>query len=524
MVAHLLKLKLALLRNGFKRSPWQLVGVIIGGIYGLGLAVLLCVGMFALGDQPAELITTVVVLAVSLITLGWAIIPVLLSGVDLTLDPSRFSVYPIPPRQLVIGLLLSGFIGVPGLVMLLLFAGQGLAWRANAGLALVGILCGILAALNALAVSRLAVTAATALTSNRRFRELGMILLFVPLLMLGPILQTATEGLEAGLGWLPDISAVLAWTPLGAFAAVPGDVAIGAWGLAAARLVLSLAYLVAIIWAWKTVLVRALETPPQQSGGSRAVSGLGVAFRLFPATPWGAVASRCLTYWMKDPRYAMSIIFVPLVPILIWFWSSQGGNYTAMLYLAPIIAVLLAFSISADISYDNTAFSLHVLTGLRGFDDRLGRVAASAVFAVPTVLLAAILPAAFLGETELLPAILGLSLGALGTGWAVSSIASARYTYAVPLPGDNPMKTPPGTGARMAVTQLATFGSTIVLMLPEIILHIVFLVTGQELYAWLVLIAGVVLGALMLVAGLRIGGRWFDSRTPELMQATVLNC
>ncbi len=523
MVAHLLKLKLSLLRNGFKRSPWQLVGVIIGGLYGLGVAVLLVAAMFFLGDQPAELITTALVLAVSLVTLGWAIIPVLASGVDLTLDPSRFSVYPIPPRQLVIGLLLSGFIGVPGAVMLLLFAGQGIAWRANGGLALLGVLCGILAAVNALAISRLAVTAATALTSNRRFRELGMVLLFVPLIMLGPIIQTATNGIEEGIGWLPDVSVILAWTPLGAFAAVPGDVATGAWGLAAGRLVLSLAYLVAIIWAWKTVLVRALETPPQQSGGSRAVSGLGAAFRLFPPTPWGAVASRCLTYWMKDPRYAMSIIIVPLIPLLIWFWSAQSGDYTTMLYLAPIIAVMLAFSISADVSYDNTAFSLHVLTGLSGFDDRLGRVAASAVFAVPTVLLVAILPATLLGETQMLPAIVGLSLGALGSGWAISSVASARYTYAVPLPGDNPMKTPPGSGARMAVTQLATFGSTIVLMLPEIILHIMFLVTGQALYAWLVLIAGVVLGALVLVLGLRIGGRWFDSRAPELMQATVLN-
>lgn len=522
MVAHLLKLKLALLRNGFRRSPWQLVGVIIGGIYGLGLAVMLFVALFFLGDQPAEFVSAILVLGVALVTLGWAVIPVLASGVDLTLDPARFSTFTIPPRQLVAGLLLSGFIGVPGLVTLLLFAGQGLAWRSDAGTAVIGVACGVLAALTVLALSRLTVTAATALTSNRRFREAGMIALFVPLILLGPIIQTATEGIENGMSWLPGVSAVLGWTPLGSFAAVPGDVATGAWGVAGLRLLVSLAYLAVIVWAWQAVLMRALETPPQQSGGTRAVAGLGT-FRIFPTTPWGAVAARCLTYWMKDPRYAMSIIMVPLIPLLIWFWSAQGGDYTMMLFLAPIIAVLMAFSISADVSYDNTAFSLHVLTGLRGFDDRLGRVAACAVFTVPTVLLAAILPAALLGELRLLPSILGLSLGALGAGWAVSSVASARYTYAVPLPGDNPMKTPPGSGARMAVTQLATFGMTAVLVLPEIVLHIVFLVTGQELYAWLVLGTGVVLGAGLLLLGLRLGGRWFDARVPELMQATVLN-
>lgn len=522
MVAHLLRLKAALLRNGFRRSPWQLVGVIIGGIYGLGLAGILLVGMFFLGGEAPELVSTVLVLGVALATLGWAIIPVLAAGVDLTLDPARFSTFTIPPRQLVIGLLLSGFIGVPGLLTLVLFAGQGLAWRVSPGLVVLGVLCGVLAALFALALSRLTVTAATALTSNRRFREIGMIVLFVPLILLGPIIQTATDGIEAGIGWLPGVAAVLGWTPLGSFAAVPGDVAAGAWGTGALRLLLSLAYLAATVWAWQVALMRALQTPPRQSAGTRDVAGLGM-FRFFPATPWGAVAARCLTYWIKDPRYAMSIVMVPLVPVFIWFITGREGNFTAMLYIAPIIAVLMAFSISADVSYDSTAFSLHVLTGLRGVDDRLGRVAACAVLAVPTVLVAAVLPAVLLDELAMLPAVLGLALGALGAGWAVSSVASARYTYAVPLPGENPMKTPPGAGARMAVTQLATFGSTAALMLPEIALHIAFLVTGRALYASLVLGTGVVLGTVLLVLGLRIGGRWLDRRMPELMQATVLN-
>ena len=37
MVAHLLRLKLTLLRNSLRRSPWQLLGLIIGGLYALGI-------------------------------------------------------------------------------------------------------------------------------------------------------------------------------------------------------------------------------------------------------------------------------------------------------------------------------------------------------------------------------------------------------------------------------------------------------------------------------------------------------
>ena len=40
MVAHLVRLKLQLLRNGLRRSPAALVGLAVGAIYGGGLLVL----------------------------------------------------------------------------------------------------------------------------------------------------------------------------------------------------------------------------------------------------------------------------------------------------------------------------------------------------------------------------------------------------------------------------------------------------------------------------------------------------
>ena len=33
MVAHLITLKLLLVRNGLRRSPWQLVGIVLGALY-----------------------------------------------------------------------------------------------------------------------------------------------------------------------------------------------------------------------------------------------------------------------------------------------------------------------------------------------------------------------------------------------------------------------------------------------------------------------------------------------------------
>lgn len=521
MVAHLLRLKLALLRNSFRRSPWQLVGVCIGALYGLGVVVLLISGIVYLNELEAGLANQILVAAVSAITLGWAIIPLVAFGVDLTLDPARFTTFTLPRRKLAVGLLLSGFIGIPGILTLVLFASQTLAWRQHPGIAATALLGGVLGALMCLALARLTTTSMARLTGSRRFREIAGIVAFIPVILLGPIFATAAQGMDAVFELLPQAVLVLGFSPLGVFAALPGDLAAGQPLLGAARLVLGLVYLVAVIWAWERGLHKSMENPMAPRTSSKAV-GMG-AFGLFPSTPRGAVAARALTYWLKDPRYAASIVVVPLLPVVIWFAAANTGSPAAMLVLGPLLGILMAFSISADVSYDSTAFSLHVLTGVRGIDDRAGRVLACAVIALPVTLLAAILPPVLLDMGHMLPAILGISLCALLAGLGVSSVASARFTYAVPLPGESPFKTPPGAGARMALVQLATFGIMGLLLIPTLGLLLAQVLTGNQLFGWIALAVGVVEGAVLLVVGIRQGGRWLDARMPELFQNVAMN-
>ena len=114
MVAHLLRLKLTLLRNSVRRSPWQLVGLGIGVLYALGLVGLAIAGLLVLRGQDAELAQTVVVLGGAAALLGWAIIPVAASAADMTLDPARFTTFAVPMPQLLTGLALGGLIGIPG--------------------------------------------------------------------------------------------------------------------------------------------------------------------------------------------------------------------------------------------------------------------------------------------------------------------------------------------------------------------------------------------------------------------------
>lgn len=522
MVAHLLRLKLTLLRNSLRRSIWQLIGVILGTLYGLGLLGLVVAGLIGLSAFDPGLIRTIVVIGGSAAVLGWLVIPLVASGVDMTLDPARFVTFAVPMRQLMAGLTLGAVIGIPGIVTLIAFLTLALTWIHHPAAAVAAVICAAGAVLLCVVGSRLVTTAGTALSSSRRFKDLSSVVAIVPLVLLGPIFAGIAAGFQNSPGFAEDLANVLAWTPLGVFTAIPADLAAGQALPALARFAIGIATIAGLAYLWRRSLEHALVTPPFNAVSRKGAGNLGL-FARFPATPTGAVAARALTYWMRDPRYAASVLVVPLLPILLWFSSGGGEGPFLLTYLGPVTAFLLAWSISADISYDNTAFWMHLSAGVSGRADRLGRALALLVFAGPVVLVFTVVPLWLTGSLTDLPMMLGLSIGALLTGVGFSSVVSARYTYNVPLPGESPFKTPPGTGFSMLTIQFLGWVVLTALLLPEIGLAIAYLLTGNAWFNWLALAAGLLFGSAALVAGIRLGGSWYERRTPELLQAVSVN-
>jgi ABC-2 type transport system permease protein len=522
MVAHLLRLKLTLLRNGLRRSPWQLVGMALGGLYALGIVGALVAALVLLRGAEPELAHTVVVLGGSAALLGWGIVPVAASAVDMTLDPARFTTSAIPMRQLLAGLTLGGLIGIPGVATAVVALATVWTW-ARGTLPAVGALVGaVVGVLSCVVLSRVVTTATASLASSRRFKDVSAMAFMIPLVLMGPIVAGVGRGISASTGFLPELAATLSWTPLGATWSLGGDLAAGRPGAAAVKLVIAVATLAALAWCWKLLLERALVTPPYAGSGSRRGGRLGL-FGVLPATPAGAVTARSLTYWLRDPRYSGSLVVVPLLPVLLVFQGAQSGDFGTLAVAAPLAAFLLAWSISADVSYDNTAFALHVATGVRGVDDRLGRALACLAFGLPVVLIFAVGQYFFTGDWEDLPGQLGLSLGILFTGLGLSSVVSARYTVTVPLPGDSPFKKPPGNVGQTLAVQFAGMGVLTLLVLPEVGLFIAQLVTGNPVFGWANLAVGLMLGLVLFGAGIRLGGKWLDARGPELLAQLTVN-
>ncbi|MET4135615.1 transporter [Pseudarthrobacter sp. PvP090] len=522
MVTHLLRLKLTLLRNSVRRSPWQLLGLGVGALYALGLVALGISGLLLLRGADAGVAQTVVVLGGAAALLGWAVVPVAASAADLTLDPARFTTFAVPMPQLLAGLALGGLIGIPGTATALVALGTVGTWSRSLPGAAGALIGAVLGVLSCIVLSKVATTATAGLASSRRFKDASAVIFLIPLVLMGPIVAGVAEGIESSGDFLTGLARTLSWTPAGAAWSLGGELAAANYAAAALKFLIALATLAGLALCWKVLLQRALVTPPYAGTSRKRAGGLGF-FRLFPATPTGAVAARSLSYWLRDPRYAGALVVVPLLPVLLLFQAAQTGTYGMLLFIGPLTAFLLAWSISTDVSYDNTAFALHLATGLKGVHDRLGRAVACLVFALPAVLALSVLPFLFGADWQLLPGVLGVSLGVLFSGVGLSSVVSARYTVAVPLPGDSPFKKPPGNVAQTMAVQLGGMGVLLLLVLPETALLVAQFVTGSAVPGWINLVLGPVLGLALFAAGVRLGGKWLDARGPELLAQLAVN-
>jgi ABC-2 type transport system permease protein len=263
-----------------------------------------------------------------------------------------------------------------------------------------------------------------------------------------------------------------------------------------------------------------LATFGARGGGSRAqergAGRLGV-FRFVPAAAAGAIAARSLIYWARDARFARQLILVPLMPVLLILLASLAHVPWLVDVAAPTVAGLLPLTLFAVVSYDGTAYALHLSTGVRGVADRAGRAAGLLAFALPAVALVAVVSMAVVGTLAQLPAVFGISIGVLLSGLAVVSVSSASIVIPVARAGRNPFTAQAGAGMTAILGSYAVTGVTIALAIPEFVLGIVSLITGSALLGWLSVAVAVVWGVVSLVIGVFVGGRILDRTGPALL-------
>jgi ABC-2 type transport system permease protein len=523
VVEQLLRLKLRLLGNAFRRSPWRIVGLVIGLGSALGMAFVVVAGLVGLRFESADVASRGVEVFGALLVLGFVLIP-LVFGVDDVLDPRKFSLYGIPTSTLATSLAVAALISVPAVAMTLIGLAQIITWARNPLAVILAIIGAPVIVATCLLCSRVSISVAASLLSSRRSRDSAGLLGFVALagFVVVFVLIYRTNWLQNGSQVLAQTANVAAWSPFGAVWAAPADAAQGHFGVALLRELIALVFLGLLWLAWRTLVRVMLVTQPQSSEG-RNYRGLGL-FRVAKVSPASVIAERSLTYWIRDARYHASLIVIPVIPFLLMVPFLVIGVPTPVLALipVPIMALFLGWLVHNDTAYDNTAIWLHLASGTTGRADRVGRVVPPLLVGVPLLVVAAILSAAVYGSFAILPALLGVGLGVLFTGLGLSSIGSARFPYPAVRPGDSPFAAPQSVGTASSLIQSLSFIVTIIFASPTL-LFAAFALFFPGYWAWASLLSGLVLGSLLLWLGISWGGRIFDRRSPEILSASVRN-
>ena len=524
MVAPLIAVRLRSQLSALRSSPWAMVGYILLVLMLLPLFVGLTVGLSYLRFLP-DVRSPLMLTAGAVLVLVWTFGSVLFFAMDDSVSPQRLVLFPLRSRDLLVPLLVSDLLTLPGVFTLLVCCGFMIGWATDPLLTITGIASTALGVVTGMLAGRILVTSLSRWLAARRSRDLLYVVLLLGLIAIswgGPLLSRGMFNLDLNREAIELVGDAAGWSPMGWVWSLPADLAAGRSGVAALRLALALVLLAAMIWLWSRQLDRALTSPlPSAGGGAPTVSSPWLD-RLFPPNPAGAIAARNLRYLRRDPRRFASVLVIMATPFFVVFMNMVRDEklIPEFLWLVAALATWMGgISALQDTPMDGSALWLHAVSGIRGFEDRLGRLMANSLIYGGTFAMTMVLASTLLGAWGVFPFAFGLGLGTLIANQGMSLLISSFLNGTAPPPGTNPFaSTSKGQGAAFLASVLQMIGSAI-LLLPAA--GMAFASYRFPLLGWLFLPVGPVLGLLAALGLISLGGRRLDRTWPEVLKAVT---
>lgn len=494
------------------------VRMAVGLLMLIVVTVAVCMAILSLADAPLPVARTVLLLGGAATFLGFLLGPVLTGTVD-QLDPRRFGVFGVDTRQMPWILALASLISVPSLALLaviicsaIVTINLGAPWPLVVLAALLRLLSAVLAARIGMALSAL-------LLPERRSRELTSLFVLAVVVVAFPVAVffASLEWQGQVPGPVAAVATIAGFTPFAAISAFPLALPAGDASALWISGIVAIAT-VAVLWFAWSWLVQRLLTTTERPTASRERAGLGW-FALLPSNAFGAIAARSLVYWLRDRRYIVNIVIVPIAGVLTVFPLLVAGVplYIAALVPVPLMALFFGWLPHNDVAYDSTALWTHVASGVRGLSDRAGRLIPIALVALPILAIAIPLTLAVIDSWYLLMPLIGLAASLFLSGLGLSSIASVVSPYAVSRPGDSPFQQPQRSASRGGFGPAVAFIGAIIVSAPTLWLFIMTIIEDGA-YNPASFWVGVGTGLVVLAIGAVVGGRIFDRGGERLME------
>lgn len=516
MVTRLLRLRVALalapLRTGLRHALTAITGIVLLLVLAVGYAML---PFWIAGDDTSRLTNLDVVFGAVLL------IGALLTGLCVRsahADARALQQFPYRPTTVALALLSTGVATWSGLATI--------AWgvtfvttRSSVYPWPLVLVATMLALISVLVLSRVggALAGIISQISHTPALQRGgsalVLMASVPILFL----MLFSTSRDAGSEQLTDTVGILSWTPFGA----PFALLLHApempmfYGISIAAISL----LVAANISLTNLLLQRIEYPVT---GVMQQSTLGW-FDYLPYTPTMTIGARSLTYWFRDPRYLVSLVAIPVIPVLVVGVLLIAGVDLAHLAIIPltIILIMLGWMVHNDIATDSTAFWIHVASGTTGLQDRLGRLLPVFLLGVPLLVIGTSITVLSMGNWQAFPAVFAVGAVALCVSAGVSSVSSVIRPYPTTRPGESPFVQPAWQGSGAGATQTFSLLSIVALVAPPVV---TILVQPEMGFGRSVLLSAIALlyGVVILGLAIAIGGLMYNRRNSELLAFTQM--
>jgi ABC-2 type transport system permease protein len=525
MARLLVQLKLRLLLNALRSSNAARISFIVSCAF----AVVLAVGAFLVlatfrGKTTAVELTSVIF---TVFAFGWLIAPIMVFGVDSTLDPATLALYPLRTRKLAAGLLAASATGAWPIANVIGLLGVTIGLASGALGEVIAVVAVALQVLFCIALSRFVTTSLAGLLRSRRGRDLAAFMI-IPLFALyeffaqvvpkaaadGKITAASFAGFDSWMRWLPP----------GLAAHAIQDASHGRFGIALARLAALAAVIVVLGWLWVRALSRALETADTTTQAGR-VRGARLPLAGFGLR--GAVAARIWLYQRRDPTSLVFWAIIAVVTAAVSASSIVGKNHHPDVILGSAVfgAAFVGAFHANSVGLTGPPFllegsALNRVRDLRAYFS--GQNLVFCAIGAPLVIAVCFGLAAAVGRPGLGLEALPIILAGIGAGLGLSNMFSVALPYPMTKRAGSPvLVAAQGYGGSRLASVFGTLAGTAVAAAPAIIAVVETANDSMAVRIGVLVPCAAIYGFALAFAGVRIAAQAAAGRMPELIQAAV---